>query len=672
MRVALLLFDARTHRINHFLHPSQSSDGGRPKRSTAGARAKAAEAAKLAEEAKAAQEKAAKAAAKEKAAEAKGTANGRSTRSRPAASGDLPGLSGDGIAGAKLNLPTLSQGMGEMSDGYLKELGIGGGVAPPNFFREGMENDTKTVSMGPPPSRGWAAGVANMMLTKSTGSAGRSAGRSGAASGSGGSPGYFNNNELSELFSIVRGKSAFADKKKTGKGTPARGGASGASGVPGTAVNFDSLNVMPDHMKALPPIRTKSMDAGQVHVGGVETPRSGDLQLPGSADRLVTGLTPHGMLMGTGLTPRGTGLTPTGLTPGSLAGFPGMDHFSMTLGEGTQGGLLPGMPGWAQAGQDELPDSGGGKGKKRKAGALAASGKAKTSSKSSGGKAPKGKGKGKAADSDDDDDDIPLSGLVRQSMGSGGAAAAAAAAAAKLGIPLPDTTVSTMTLGDDEDDDAEGGKGSTKSRSRSWLPSEDELVRTLVAQHGPRKWTLIASRLKTKTQKQVYARWRDYLQPGLTTKPWTKEEQARLVELQAHVGNQWAVLARLMPGRSPNAIKNRFHATKRKIERHNKRDGSNLNPTSTDNSRGTSKNTAGRSKKSGNQSLTFGAMSEEYSKEEQMAVEGLLLADTPTSMMASRERALANAQFDKVLDIQDRLGMEATKAAKAAQSKSKR
>ena len=166
-----------------------------------------------------------------------------------------------------------------MSDGYLKDLGRGGRRGP-NFFREGMENDTKTVSMGPPPSRGWAGDVSNMMLTKSIGSAGRSAGRSGAASGSGGAAGYFNNNELSELFSIVRGKSAFADKKKTGKGTPARGGASGASGVPGTAVNFDSLNVMPDHMKALPPIRTKSMDARQLLVGGVETPRSGDLSFP--------------------------------------------------------------------------------------------------------------------------------------------------------------------------------------------------------------------------------------------------------------------------------------------------------------------------------------------------------------------------------------------------------
>ena len=113
----------------------------------------------------------------------------------------------------------------------------------------------------------------------------------------------------------------------------------------------------------------------------------------------------------------------------------------------------------------------------------------------------------------------------------------------------------------------------TCSRSRSWNPEEDETVRALVREHGLRKWAFIAACLKTKTQKQVYARWRDYLQPSLTTKPWTKEEQKRLLELQAQIGNQWAQLAQLMPGRSPNAIKNRFHATKRKLERHTKKGG---------------------------------------------------------------------------------------------------
>ncbi len=44
-------------------------------------------------------------------------------------------------------------------------------------------------------------------------------------------------------------------------------------------------------------------------------------------------------------------------------------------------------------------------------------------------------------------------------------------------------------------------------------------------------------------------------------------EEKHLVFIQEAIGNQWAVLARLMPGRSPNAIKNRFHATRRKCER---------------------------------------------------------------------------------------------------------
>mmetsp|Transcript_42077 Transcript_42077/g.80489 ORF Transcript_42077/g.80489 Transcript_42077/m.80489 type:complete len:92 (+) Transcript_42077:2698-2973(+) len=49
--------------------------------------------------------------------------------------------------------------------------------------------------------------------------------------------------------------------------------------------------------------------------------------------------------------------------------------------------------------------------------------------------------------------------------------------------------------------------------------------------------------------------------------------QKLLVALHMKVGNQWAVLAKMMPGRSPNAIKNRFHATRRKLERSQKRLG---------------------------------------------------------------------------------------------------
>lgn len=105
------------------------------------------------------------------------------------------------------------------------------------------------------------------------------------------------------------------------------------------------------------------------------------------------------------------------------------------------------------------------------------------------------------------------------------------------------------------------------AKSRSWTDVEDRLVKSLVEKHGAKQWALIANQLTGKTQKQVYARWRDYLQPGLTTRPWAEFEENHLVQIQEVIGNQWAVLARLMPGRSPNAIKNKFHAQRRRYER---------------------------------------------------------------------------------------------------------
>ena len=208
----------------------------------------------------------------------------------------------------------------------------------------------------------------------------------------------------------------------------------------------------------------------------------------------------------------GSGLTPTAVTPGSITGFPGVDHFGMSLTEGHQGGLTPGMPGWASAAQqtaettqDGLVIAAGAENNKKRKFATG-NGEIRTSkavksaairNHGSKGEAKKVKGRLKDEQLEDDADDIPLSGLVKIS-GVSGAAVTAAAAAAKLGIPLPGAGDKVSFEEDAYDVDDEGDKlGSTKSRSRSWLPSEDELVRALVAQHGPRKWTH-CSRLKTK------------------------------------------------------------------------------------------------------------------------------------------------------------------------------
>ena len=71
----------------------------------------------------------------------------------------------------------------------------------------------------------------------------------------------------------------------------------------------------------------------------------------------------------------------------------------------------------------------------------------------------------------------------------------------------------------------------------------------------------------------MYARWRDYLQPDLSSAPWTESEHQQLLQLQSRLGNVWSEIAKLMPGRSPNAIKNRYNASMRKRARQAHRAG---------------------------------------------------------------------------------------------------
>jgi len=103
-----------------------------------------------------------------------------------------------------------------------------------------------------------------------------------------------------------------------------------------------------------------------------------------------------------------------------------------------------------------------------------------------------------------------------------------------------------------------------RAERRKWNREEDKQLAMLINKHGTSNWRVVASLLQDRTAKQCRERWINHLDPAIIKGKLSSEEWSIVVQTQEELGNRWSEIAKLLPGRTPNQIKNVWHAMARR------------------------------------------------------------------------------------------------------------
>nr|AKA59801.1 MYB16 [Scutellaria tashiroi] len=133
-----------------------------------------------------------------------------------------------------------------------------------------------------------------------------------------------------------------------------------------------------------------------------------------------------------------------------------------------------------------------------------------------------------------------------------------------------ESEVSKNDVDSPSSDNANSGEnvGENTLKKGPWTSSEDDILIEYVTKHGEGNWNAVRKHTGlARCGKSCRLRWANHLRPDLKKEAFSPEEEYRIIELHAKMGNKWARMAAELPGRTDNEIKNYWNTRIKRIKR---------------------------------------------------------------------------------------------------------